>query len=176
VAGRSCPFSSPDRPLISGDSCGPPAGCTPFGSISFSDPAINAVPSTAITSWTSNEIVFTPSFAFPSYQYPANTNVSVTITRSDGISATFPLPVSASGPAMPGAIATINGAGYGQCTWYVANTRLAQSLPIPVPPYYATKKITARVASMLFETCLVTSHFSANAWTISDCVICSPFG
>ena len=143
--GKTSVVVNPQWQLLGSNFC-PPAGCTAAPSISFSDPAVNPTPSTAISSWNGNEIVFTPSFTSPPYDYTANSNVSVTITRSDGVSATLPLPTStpsANGPALPGVVATINGAGYGQCTWYVANTRLAQILPIPVPPYYKTDTITA---------------------------------
>ena len=122
-----------------------PAGVS-VASISFSDSGIDQMPSTVISCRNNNEVVFTTSFASPTYQYKVNKDVSITIMRSDGVSATLPLPTSPAfpnGPTSPGVIATINGAGYGQCTWYVANTRLAQNLPIPVGPYYTTDTITA---------------------------------
>jgi hypothetical protein len=128
------------RPLwhLLGSGFCPAAGCAGAkGSVAFSDAAINTVPTSAITNWTGTEITFIPSFVSPPFQYKVNTSVSVTITTPDGLVATLPLPTPGGSPAMPGAIATIDGRGYGQCTWYVANQRLAHNLPIPVPAYYA---------------------------------------
>jgi hypothetical protein len=59
------------------------------------------------------------------------------ITAPDGVSATLPL------PSPHGVVSTIATRGYGQCTWYVANQRLAQTLPIPIPAYQTTAAIDA---------------------------------
>ena len=58
------------------------------------------------------------------------------------------------------------------------STRTSRPMPGRTnTPFFLTSlmAVSDRAASKLCETFLVTSHFSANAWTISDCVICSPF-
>src|ERR1039457_5369686 len=55
------------------------------------------------------------------------------------------------------------------------------SRPIPGrtnTPFFLTSlmAVSDRAASKPCETFLLTSHFSANAWTICDCVIVLPFG
>ena len=130
---------NPDWTLTGTGFC-PPSGCKKGqkGSIVFSDNSINAVPPSAIKNWTASQITFTPSFApVVSFQYTNNPSVSMTITAPDGVSVTVPLPIP------HGVISTIATRGYGQCTWYVANQRLAQTLTIPVPAYQTTGAIDA---------------------------------
>jgi Kelch motif len=127
---------------INGSGFCPPAGCSgKKGSLVFSDPMINSISASNIKTWTDSEITFTPSFMTTAFNYTVNTNVSVTMTTPDGLVATLPLPTPAGEPLTPGVIATIDGRGYGQCTWYVANQRLAHHLPIPVGAYYTVGSI-----------------------------------
>jgi hypothetical protein len=113
----------------------PPSGCHhQKGTIRLSDNSINAAPPSTIKAWTATKITFAPSFVPDvSYQYTSNSNVSLTVTAPDGASVTIPIP--------HGVIGTIATRGFGQCTWYVANQRLTQNLPIPIPAYQKTATI-----------------------------------
>jgi len=143
---------------LNGQGFCPPSGCPSgqFGQIVFSDSNISPVTvPVGPAGWMPNSITFTPSFApSGSFQYTTNPGVTVTITTPDGIvSGPLPLPP----PQLPpgeeppwlggawygGVIATIDGRGYGQCTWYVANQRLAQGLGIPYPSAYTSTPIDA---------------------------------
>jgi hypothetical protein len=63
------------------------------------------------------------------YTYTVNTGVTLTVTDSMNRSVhSNPINV----------IGIINTRGYGQCTWYVANQRLANHLPMPLPSAYST--------------------------------------
>jgi len=134
--------SPPPQWQLNGTGFCPASGCKKqIGSLIFSDPSINPVPASAIKTWTPTQIVFTPSFVSTiSYQYTVNASVTITITTPDGVHATLPLPIPP-GASATGVIATIATRGYGQCTWYVANQRLAHNLPIPIDAYQITKPI-----------------------------------
>ena len=122
------------------------------GQIVFSDPNISPVTVPA-SQWTPTSVTFTPSFA-PNvpFQYTNNPGVAVTITTPDGLVSgplMLPQPPNPSKQWPPagqplwhgGVVATIDGRGYGQCTWFVANQLLAQRLTIPYPAYHPTDSI-----------------------------------
>ena len=147
------------------------------GTITFSDPSIDRVTSTAAgVKWGDKQITFTPSFlSSVSFRYTANPNpntsegsgVSVTITRPDGGTLTQVLPRPAGLPSSTlwkgGVVGTIKTRGYGQCTWYVALERLLTNLKIPLPSAYSiTDYIDANYVPQQWDVVDFGSRLSAS--------------
>jgi hypothetical protein len=130
------PVKEPVQWIFTGAGFCPSTGCPNHsGQIIFSDPNISTVVVPA-ANWQGTSVTFTPSFT-DTFNYPGvpgqpavNLSPTVTIITPDGVSS-GPLPL----PSPGGVISTIADRGYGQCTWYVANQRLAQGLTIPVGAY-----------------------------------------
>ena len=120
------------------------------GRVTFANPATSSTPAITVTinSWTDNRIVM---HLIVPFSFTQSSTVVMTITAADGGVATKTVPV----------IGTIQTRGYGQCTWYVANRRTQQGLPIPPGAYTAPGSITSQYVPQQWDVInFATSHTS----------------
>lgn len=105
------------------------------GSVWVLDPSMNSVPGLSITiqSWSDTKIVV---IANAPHTFTSRSDTSLWVSRLS----TRPAPASNldwSNRALP-IVGLIQSRGHGQCTWFVAKTRLAQGLRIPPSAYTTT--------------------------------------
>lgn len=102
------------------------------------------------TIWTPTKLTV---YVGSSYNFTAAQNVSLTIMPAD----TTIKPLTFTVPA----VGTIKSRGYGQCTWFVAKTRHAQSRAIPPTAYVTTALIDAQYQPAQWDVInFTTSHTS----------------
>lgn len=108
------------------------------GTVTFSDSGILL---SKVVSWSDSKIIITPKTT--NHNYTFNENVTITVNTDTGEKC------NANNVRLVGTIATRPN---GQCTWYVAKTRLNNNLGIPLPSAFSvTRAIDSSYEPHLFD-------------------------
>lgn len=137
---------------------------TKKGSVQFLDNALNVISapdmtdprrelSLTIESWTDTKVIINVLSRY-TFQYIKNGWVRISIDEN-------PPPQSYPGSAMlsvPGFSGMIQSRGFGQCTWFVAKSRLDANRTIPVSAYATTSSIIATYEPQMYDALSYKTH------------------